>query len=666
MTKNSNPIIRCTVEVAGKVISQNFDSSTPIREVKRTLKRKYQELGIKPHNINKEIVFYCDGKPIDDENVQIGNIAEEGEVNLAMLSVSLNDSSLKDKYKIQEKVINKLSSNCKFHSGNKELLICVTCGMAICDQCGNKHEGHQKLYKTELISQGKELKKKSEEINNIFLECSFSDTKGNNLLCKEEKQRINANIDNMQKMVDEIKKTSRNLNNSFNKTYDDVYPYIMDYKEKIRKLNEKASQLKTMKNENDFIDYYYSYTEIKRKESKILEYLNKVKIQVESYKEILNEFAAGTNRIIEKAREDYNMLINLQFHENQEQLGKNSFYRLTVDRTLGSITSKHLGGGSGKMNLISMLVPKERSKLLDNEKKLFLDKKRSKRINEISKMSDENSKNDAPKLNLVFGIEPNTKNLFIYDKLTNQITKMYLNFNGLPIDKLLTCFGTLNYIGRFYISGGLQNPKNFYRLDTGNKTFIQLMQMPTGHNYHGMIGIGNNLFSVSGFKNPNVEKYDLSTNSWTSLQPLGNSFSWPQCLSIEDRFLYVFGDSSGGKNIYKMDIMNPSANWEILGVNSNLERIPFFSGLIQLGPKNALVLGGKFSSVESNTNQCFDFDFGSNSFNENSEYKLPNGEVFNGKRFCDLGNGLFGEFSCNSYNKFYLVNTSSKNIDIIQ
>jgi hypothetical protein len=44
----------------------------------------------------------------------------------------------------------------------------------------------------------------------------------------EEKQRINNNIVIMQKMVDEIKKSSRNLNNSFNKTFDDIYPYIMD------------------------------------------------------------------------------------------------------------------------------------------------------------------------------------------------------------------------------------------------------------------------------------------------------------------------------------------------------------------------------------------------------------------------------------------------------
>lgn len=648
-----------------------MDRTTPIREVKRALKIEYKKLGNKSKNIDKEIVFYCDGKPITDEDEQIGNIADDGEINLAMLSVSLNDSSMKDNYKIQEKLINKLASNCKFHSGNKELLICVTCGMAICDQCGNNHEGHEKLYKTELINSGRELNRKSQEINNIFMECGFSDTKGNNNLCKEEKQRINMNIDNMQKMVDEIKKTSRNLNNSFNKTYDDLYPYIMDYKEKIKKLNEKSQHLKTIKNEQDFIDYYYSYSELKRKEKKILEYLTKIRTQVESYKEILKDFYNGTNRIIENSREEYNTLINLQFYEDMEALGKSSFYRKTIDRTLGSVTTKHIGGGGGKINLINMLVPKEKSRLLDNEKKQYINKQKIKRLNESSKLNDENMRNDDANLNLVFGMEINTRNLFIFDKTTNQITKMNLNFNGLPIDKFLNSFATLNYMGRFYISGGIQNPKNFFRLDTGNKTFKQLKNMPTGHNFHGMIGIGNNIFVVTGFKNPNVEKYDLSTNSWTNLQPLENSISWPQCISIEDRFLYVFGDSCergnvSNKKIYRMDIMNPSGNWEILDVSSSLKKLPFYSGLVQLGPKKALVLGGKFSSIEGNSNKCFDFNFDNNSYNPNGEYHLPNGEVFNGKRFCDLGNGLFGEFSSYSRNKFYLVNTSSKSINIIQ
>ena len=585
-----------------------------------------------------------------------------------MLSVSLNDSSSKDNYKIQEKIITKLSSNCKYHSGNKELLICITCGMAICDQCGNKHEGHQKLYKTELINSGKELKQKSIEINNIFTECGFSENRGNLDLCKEEKQGINLNIDNLQKMVDEIKKTSRSLNNSFNKTYDDIYPYIMDYKEKIRKLNNKSLELQTMKNEQDFIDYYYSYTEIKRKEKKIFEYLNKIRNQVESYREILKEFYIGTNNIIEKAKEDYNTIINLQFYEETEQLGKSSFYRKTIDKTLGSVSTKHIGGGN-KINLISMLVPKEKSRLLDNEKKLYLNRQKSKRNTEVSKLNDENSRNDEPKLNLVFGIEPNTRNIFIFDKTKSNITKMLLNTEGLPIDKLLTCFGSLNYMGRFYVSGGFQNPKNFFRLDIGNKTLKQLMNMPTGHNYHGMIGIGNNIFSVSGYNNPNVEKYDLSTNTWNQLKPLEKSISWPECLCIEDRFLYVFGDSSeiGNRKIYKMDIMKPDGNWEIIDIVANLEKIPFYSGLVQLGPKNALVFGGKFSSiVDSTDDKCYDFDFGNNSFNQNNDYKLPKKELFNGKRFYDLGNGLFGEFSCISFNRFYLVNTSSKTIDIIE
>ena len=634
------------------------------------MKRKYQELGNKSKNIDKEIIFYCDGKPITDENEEIGNIADGTDINLEMLSVSLTDSREQDSFKIQEKVINKLSTDCKYHSGNKELLICVTCGTAICDQCGNKHEGHKKLYKRELINSGRELKQKSEEMNNIFMECGFSESTGGNNLCKEEKQRINMNLDNLQKMVDELKKTSRSLNNNFNKTYDDVYPYIMDYKEKIRKLNEKALQIQTIKNEQDFINYYYNYTELKRKEKKILEYLSSIKSKVESYREILREFYSGTNRILEKAREDYNTLINLQFHDDMEQLGKSSFYRTTIDRTLGSVTTKHIGGGAGKINLINMLVPKEKSRLIENEKKLYINKKKS-RVVEVSKLNEESLGNDEPKLNLIYGIEPNSRNIFIFDKNIQKISKMNLNLNGLPIDKLLNCLSTLNYMGRFYISGGFQNPKNFFKLNLAEKTLSQLSNMPTGHNYHGMIGIGNNIFSVSGFKNPNVEKYDLSTNTWTPMEPLETSFSWPGCLSIEDRFLCVFGclselGNTNNKKIYRIDTMRPGANWEQMIISSNLEKIPFYSGFVQTGPNNALILGGKFSPIESNIDKCFNFDFGKNVFNEDSEYHLPNREVFNGKRFCDLGNGLFGEFSCVSYNKFYLINTASKTINIIQ
>ena len=114
-----------------------------------------------------------------------------------------------------------------------------------------------------------------------------------------------------------------------------------------------------------------------------------------------------------------------------------------------------------------------------------------------------------------------------------------------------------------------------------------------------------------------------------------------------------------------MDITSPDAKWEGIEMNSSLQKIPFYSGYVQLDDKNVIVLGGKFSSIENNMDQCFKYDFGSNNFEQDGEYKLPSRDIFNGKKFVDLGGGLFGEFSCSSYNKFYLVNTSSKNIDVI-
>ena len=104
---------------------------------------------------------------------------------------------------------------------------------------------------------------------------------------------------------------------------------------------------------------------------------------------------------------------------NQEKV---VFYRKTIDRTLGSATTKYLRSGEGKMNLISMLDSKEKSKLINREKRSFRDKLNS-RKSEVSKVNDENSRNDEANLNLVFGIEPNTKNILMFNKKKIQSKK---------------------------------------------------------------------------------------------------------------------------------------------------------------------------------------------------------------------------------------------------
>ena len=119
--KNKNAIIRCTVDVGGDRIQQNFESTTPISEVKRSLKQKYLQLGHNSKDIDKKIIFYVDGSPIKNENEQIGNINDGSDINLEIISVSQSDISSKDDLnsKVQEKVINKVSQKCKEHPQNK-------------------------------------------------------------------------------------------------------------------------------------------------------------------------------------------------------------------------------------------------------------------------------------------------------------------------------------------------------------------------------------------------------------------------------------------------------------------------------------------------------------------------------------------------------------------
>ena len=44
--------------------------------MKRVLKKKYQEYGHNTKNLDKEIIFYCDWKPISNEIEPIGSIAD--------------------------------------------------------------------------------------------------------------------------------------------------------------------------------------------------------------------------------------------------------------------------------------------------------------------------------------------------------------------------------------------------------------------------------------------------------------------------------------------------------------------------------------------------------------------------------------------------------------
>ena len=112
---------------------------------------------------------------MDKEDESIGNLCNNDELDLVMVSITLTDSIAKDQKKVDEKIINKLTSNCELHKGDKELNICVTCGIAFCDQCGADHKSHKTVNRSDLMKFSEELKETQENIQKNFVTLELTD-----------------------------------------------------------------------------------------------------------------------------------------------------------------------------------------------------------------------------------------------------------------------------------------------------------------------------------------------------------------------------------------------------------------------------------------------------------------------------------------------------------
>ena len=140
-----------------------------------------------------------------------------------------------------------------------------------------------------------------------------------------------------------------------------------------------------------------------------------------------------------------------------------------------------------------------------------------------------------------YNIEVGSNNTLYYSIKDKNIIKSSVNISETNIKRFESYHSTLNYKGKFYISRGYSSSKMFYRYNSKTKEFIKLSEMPTGHSYHCLIGVENNIFSISGFKSKKIEKYSLINNSWENLPELEIGRSWPGCVSVEDTYLLLFG-----------------------------------------------------------------------------------------------------------------------------
>lgn len=575
---------------------------------------------------------------------------------------------------MQEKVINKVSNECKFHKGERELNICVKCRVAFCPECSDKHKGHESLTKKGLIKFLNELNSKSEEMSKIFNEYNINDKYE---VCKNERQILETNLDKLQNMIDDIRKKSKKILIDFKTSYDMIYPYLIEFQQKLKKISEKTSRLQTLKNEQELIDNYSWYLNVKKKEPHIMQQTNIMKNKVESLKEVLNLFNLSIQRIIESSEPSYMFLKNLQYYDNNgnDQMTTNG----SVSKRYNSQLNQSSSINPGRMTLVTLLAPEKiKNDFIKQEQKNLILRKKSTMSRDLGEtlQPQDTIQNEAatpgediPNKDVIYGIEPKTQNLFCFNIKTKKIERIKLNMEGSSIKKFEPFLSTLNYNGRFYICGGFNTSKLLFRLNPVNNSLSRLGDMISGHSYHGMIGINNNIFAVSGLKNKNIEKYDVQNNRWAMLEPMEESRSSPGCLSYEEKYLYVFGglseNNSEIKSIKRLDINNISSRWENIDLNAN-GPVPFYFGTLKLDNKNVLLLGGKFDIRGGNLDTCFSYSFDSNAIEKNNDFVLPNKEEFNGKVFTELGQGLFAEFSSVYSDRVYLINTASKEIEVIQ
>ena len=147
-------IISCTIDTGQEKFKQMCNSKNSIKDLIHSVKKNYYK---NPELNNKIINLYYKGNQLTELDKNIGEICDSNEFNLKMISISLTESMRDDNNKIQNALITKLTSECKIHPNEKEMNMCLTCGMGFCDLCLNKHQNHKIIKKNEAIKYKSEI-----------------------------------------------------------------------------------------------------------------------------------------------------------------------------------------------------------------------------------------------------------------------------------------------------------------------------------------------------------------------------------------------------------------------------------------------------------------------------------------------------------------------------
>lgn len=207
--------------------------------------------------------------------------------------------------------------------------------------------------------------------------------------------------------------------------------------------------------------------------------------------------------------------------------------------------------------------------------------------------------------------------------------------------------------GFFYAVGGRPTIVDLERYDPATNTWLSLANMPTGRAGLGAAVVGNAIYAIggrigstpcSGGELATVERYDIDTDTWSTVAPLPSARSDLAAVAHGGK-IYVFGGCAplGFRN--DVDVYDPVTDtWSTAPLNMPTARASMYGAAAKGG--TIYVIGGWNGSGQLTTNEAYDVAADAWS----TELAMPSpraemGVVFHGGRIYTVGGGLTGNSS---------------------
>ena len=211
----------------------------------------------------------------------------------------------------------------------------------------------------------------------------------------------------------------------------------------------------------------------------------------------------------------------------------------------------------------------------------------------------------------------------------------------------------MDHGGFFYAVGGRPTIVDLDRYEPATNTWVSLADMPTGRGGLGAAVVGNAIYAIggrtgsspcSGGELTTVERYDIGTNTWSTVAPLPGARSDLAAVAHGGK-IYVFGGCKSGVFLGDVDVYNPVTNtWSTAPLDMPTARASMYGAAAK--GNTVYVIGGWNASGQLVTNEAYKIA----SDTWSTELAMPSpraemGVVFHGGRIFTVGGGLTGNSS---------------------